>query len=404
MTSPLAVHHEFEQFGASTLPNELRGELRELTLPSASEDARRAIRSECPASPGVYGWISPDGRLVYIGKSKALRFRLVSYFAKQPADPKMGRIRRHASRLVWETVGDELLALLREQELIHRFRPDFNFQGQPHRRQPGFVAISNSAAPHAFAAKQFRISCQRAFGPIAGMKDLRQAVAVLNHYFRLRDCSDQIRFDFGQQGRLFADERRALCLRFELGSCPAPCAALCHKSEYQSGLQRAVDFLLGTNRSCLTDLKQRMEQAATRREFERAAILRDRLETLARLDRQLARLRKAEQTIHGILPIPFGKRKQLWLLFHRSRFAGYVVEPRTAQQQLNVIKRLTALKDQPPQLPQSSLDVHWQLILASWFRKSPTDLDRIVPFHTAIENGATNLQPLEKDRSLRSAS
>jgi len=103
------------------------------------------LHDQCPLTPGVYGWLDRNHQLCYVGKSKALRKRLLSYFAKTPADPKMGRIVRHSQRIVWEPVSHELLALIREQELINRWRPDFNKQGQPTRRQPAFLCVGDRA-------------------------------------------------------------------------------------------------------------------------------------------------------------------------------------------------------------------------------------------------------------------
>ncbi len=380
------VNREFHEFGASRLPIELRDPMRGMGIPTADVDARRAIRAECPTTPGVYGWISSEGHLIYIGKSKSLRHRLLSYFAKCPSDPKMGRIRRQAVRIVWEPVRDELLALLREQELICRFRPEFNTLGQPHRRLPGFVAISRSLAPHAMAVKKLDADCQIVFGPIAGMNDLRQAVTVLNHWFRLRDCADRTRFDYGDQKRLFADDRRALCLRHELGSCPGPCAALCGKSDYLAGLLRAIAFLHGRDRSCLAELERRMKAASNQCQFERAGLLRDRWQALVRLDRQLTRLRKSEASIHGILPIPTATGRSFWLILNRGQWVDQITEPRTVAQKAAARDRLMSHLQRTAPKPKSVFEIQAQLIIAAWFRKNSGDLNRILAFESLLES------------------
>ena len=92
----------------------------------------------------------------------------------------MGRIIRHSQRIVWEPVSHELLALIREQELIYRWRPDFNKQGQPTRRQPAFVCVGGGAAPRAFVARQITDRSDWSIGPIAGTGRLRSAVEALN--------------------------------------------------------------------------------------------------------------------------------------------------------------------------------------------------------------------------------
>ena len=105
------------------------------------------IRREVPCAPGVYGMVDRQGELIYVGQSKSLRNRLVSYFAGS-APCKAQRIIAHAQRLLWETAPDEFAALLRELELIRRRRPQFNVRGQPNRRRPPYLILGRgSTAP-----------------------------------------------------------------------------------------------------------------------------------------------------------------------------------------------------------------------------------------------------------------
>ena len=164
------------------------------------------LHDHCPLTPGVYGWLDSLGQICYVGKSKSLRKRLLSYFAKTPADKKAERIRQHSKRLVWEPVSGELLALIREQELIYRWRPDFNTQGQPTRRQPAFVCIGDGPAPNAIFTRRLNRKMTHVFGPIAGTGQLRAAVESLNQVFRLRDCPDKTQFEFNNQQQLFAPD------------------------------------------------------------------------------------------------------------------------------------------------------------------------------------------------------
>ena len=96
-------------------------------------ELRSHVRRDCPRCPGVYGMVDAAGQLMYIGKAKCLRARLLSYFRPQSRDPKAGRILAHTGTIVWEHAPSEFAALLRELELIRRWRPPFNVQGQPRR-------------------------------------------------------------------------------------------------------------------------------------------------------------------------------------------------------------------------------------------------------------------------------
>src|ERR1700712_1456509 len=100
---------------------------------------RAEVRLLAPNRPGVYGMLDKDEQLIYVGKAKNLRARLQSYFRKKGRPPKAGRIIAHAQNIMWEVVPGEFASLLRELELIRRWRPRYNVQGQPLRRRLAFV-------------------------------------------------------------------------------------------------------------------------------------------------------------------------------------------------------------------------------------------------------------------------
>lgn len=137
---------DFNGFGPSLLIQQTRGRIKRNILPLDRLEGRKMLRELCPLTPGVYGWLNADKQLLYVGKSKSLRTRLLTYFAKNPTERKMERIRQQSKYLIWEPISDELLALIREQELIFRWTPEFNSQGQPNRRLPAFLCVSDSHA------------------------------------------------------------------------------------------------------------------------------------------------------------------------------------------------------------------------------------------------------------------
>ncbi len=370
----------FEPFGPSLLADQTRGDPETHVLPVTREGGRQLIRALCPNSAGVYGWLNENGELIYVGKSKSLRSRLLSYFAKNPGDPKTTRIREQARAIVWEPIIDELLALLREQELIHRWRPDYNSQGQPTRRQPAYVCLSNSVAPHAFLARRLGSNYLHAFGPIAGSTDLAESISGLNYVFGLRDCPDKTKFEFGDQLRLFSDPCRAACLRFELGSCPGPCAALCTKRSYQERLDQTVKFLKYGDPQILDRLEQRMLAAGRDRSFERAAMLRNQWESLSRLSRQLGRLRLAEQSINGVLKVIANRGRGVWLVFRNSQLVDSIVQPRSRHQATTAFDQLKCASTMAMQPATEILNINLQLIVAAWFRKNPGRLAEMMAF------------------------
>jgi excinuclease ABC subunit C len=385
MTTLLSRPASFDGFGPSVLSRQTRGELTGHMIPHERLEARKLLRAECPPIPGVYGWLDSDRQLVYVGKSKALRSRLLTYFAKTPSDNKMLRIRQHSERLVWEPVSHELLALIREQELIHRWRPDFNKQGQPTRTQPAYLCISGGPAPNAFLARKTSPRSTRTFGPISGTNRLRQAIISLNQSFRLRDCPDKTRFEFNNQRTLFDDPATAKCIRYELGSCPAPCAGMCSARGYQENVQRAIDFLEGRDSSILLRLEHDMLEAARKQVFEVAAVLRDNLDHLTWLDRRLGSLRRAQTMLNGVVPIRTHLGRRCWLILRGGRLMMTAGRPDRASRAQQAEDRLKKIAQQTAELPTNLLEMQLQLIVISWFRKHPDQLAELMSFDTAIK-------------------
>src|SRR5690606_25603617 len=114
---------------------------------SGSSAALRAdVRRYVPRVPGVYGMLDTLGRLIYVGKSKCLRNRLLSYFLPNNEEDKAGRIVQSTCAIVWEYQPSDFAALLREQNLIRVFQPRYNVQGIPRRQQPIYVCLGHAPA------------------------------------------------------------------------------------------------------------------------------------------------------------------------------------------------------------------------------------------------------------------
>lgn len=379
-TSEILGRPEFNGFGPSLLIPQTRGRARRHTLPTDRIEGRKLLRENCPKTPGVYGWLNSDGHLIYVGKSKCLQMRLLSYFAKTPSDQKMERIRQQSRYLIWEPISEELLALIREQELIFRWTPEFNSQGQPNRRLPAFLCVSQSSAPHLFSTTRLTDRVSHAFGPITGTGRLSEAAVCCNYLFGLRDCPEKTKFEFSNQLQLFEEPGRAKCIRHELGSCPAPCAGQCSKSAYSDGVKNTLDFLEGRDRTIVKTIEKDMHIAAGQMQFERAAILRDRFKTVRWLDRQLHRLRDCKNRLNGVLPMEARRGRELWLILRGGRLIANVLRPQDQQQAIKIRDHLQKLANQTCDTPSNRLDIKMQLIVSSWFRKQKEWYDRVISF------------------------
>lgn len=361
------------------------------------------IRDRVPALPGVYGYLDERCRLLYVGKSKSLRHRLTSYQAANPPDPKMSRIVKNARSVMWESCSHELLALVREQELITRWQPSMNRMGQPLRRQPVFIKVDRGVAPGISVGRHATSDTHFCFGPIAGTKEVNQAVISIAYAFGLRDCPSKVPMHFRDQLELFPQLRAAQCLRYELNTCPGPCAAGCSKQEYAARVERTIRFLRGEDRTILGEMQTEMFAAAERRAYERATIHRNQFEELSWLDRRLETLRRARHDLHGLLPIKGFRGRTVWLVMQYGQLIEIIASSgrrEDADVHRHVASR--AASASPDQIPVTMHQVYVQMILHSWFRKHPQDLAQLVSFQACgIELPESSANSLHDNRSAK---
>ena len=378
---------KFEGFGPSILVRQMRGILSSLTLPSDRKQARKLIRENCPHTPGIYGWLDSNRQLAYVGKSKCLRKRLLSYLALNPTDAKVVRIRKHCESICWEPISHELLALLREQELIHRWRPEFNSMGQPTRMQPAYLCVGGAPAPNIRLARRLTGKFLHAFGPISGTNRLRGAIECLNHVFKLRDCPDKTKFEFQNQSFLFDDDpATAKCIRYELGTCPGPCAGMCGSGDYSDLVHQAVQFLNGGRPEVLQALESKMHAAAARQAFESAAIYRDSFNQLSWLDRRLSGLRMAQQQLNGVLEIDARRQRTAWMLLRGGKLVATVAKPDNPKRAIAAVEAIDNARKGNSALSTNLLEMMLQLIVVSWFRKNPDLKQQLITFDESLKH------------------
>lgn len=368
----------FAGFGACGLDE--AGEARPLTSVQGRRPGRlrQAVRRLCPRTSGVYGMIDRAGELIYVGKAKALRTRLLGYFRPNSRDEKAGKIIRETCRLVWEPVADEFAALLRELELIRRWRPRFNVQGQPRRQRRVYLCVGRRPAPYAFVATKPPGTAAACFGPVSGMRRAGEAARKLNDWYRLRDCPQKQTMVFADQRELFPVLHAPGCIRHDLGSCLAPCAAACTQPDYAFHVAAALDFLHGRDRTPLDQLTREMTQAAADLQFERAAVLRDRLDTLEWLWRQLDRLRDAVRQ-SGVYAVD-GAGGATWYLIRGGAVRAAIPAPADEVTREKAAMRLAEVfaADAPSSGPPRPDEVDGVLLVSSWFRRHRQERDRLL--------------------------
>lgn len=276
---------------------------------------RDYVRAEAHDRPGVYRMLGENGEVIYVGKSKHVRTRLLSYFRCVYPDEKGARILRDACHLEWEYTPSEFAALLLELRLIKRLRPRYNVAMKRDARHWSFIKLTRGAAPKLQVVRGSTGSADGGvyYGPFRGADQVGDAVRELSDALGLRDCANDVPMRFGDQHELFSGAalelvqiatRAPRCIRHEIKKCLGPCVGACTVDQYRERVALARAFLDGSNDGPLAGLRAEMEASAERLEFERAALLRDKVRRLELLQAQFDRLRFAVETLSFAYVVP----------------------------------------------------------------------------------------------------
>lgn len=347
-------------------------------LPAADLHAlHRRVKSLAEPRPGIYRMLDASGRVLYVGKAKQVRSRLLSYFHAKYPDDKGARILHSASDLSWEYVPSEFAAHLAELREIRKCRPPYNVQ-MNRRRVAVFVAVAAGAAPKLTSTATFSKEGARYYGPLPSQARTREAIRVLSDLFGLRDCADRMPMVFAEQGDLFATPRQAACARHELGLCAGPCAGLVTARDYRARVEAAVAFLEGRAIAPVDRVVSGMMAAADRGEFEAAARWRERFETLEWLLGATTRARAAVDLLSFVYRDPGSHGDDRAYLIRRGVVRACYPWPGTpieAEAFRGVVAAELRAAEAPPG-PLETGTIEEMLLVMSWFRRHPDALRR----------------------------
>jgi len=348
----------------------------------SDEDALRdSVRTECPQSAGVYGMFDDDGRWIYVGKSKRLRTRLLSYFRARTRASKERRILDRTTGIAWEKAPSEFGALVRELELIQRWRPPFNVLGQPTSRLSTYLCVGRPPAPYLYLSDRPGKDARHWFGPLPDTRRAADAARRINDYFGLRDCPKEVELEFADQGKLFPILRTPGCLRYELETCLGPCVAACTKEEYQRRVKRVNAYLSGDDASPIVELEKEIQSAVEALEFERAASLHLLLGELRWILQHLGRLRVAKGEYSFIYP-----HRGVWYLIRGGVVVEAILTPRDVAAAVKARSLMERVFKKAPETQSRSgiRDLDMLLLVSSWFRRNPEHLERTMSVAEAL--------------------
>ena len=349
-----------------------------LPLPAADLDGlRRRVSSVAEKRPGIYRMLDAAGRVLYVGKARQLRTRMLSYFHARYPDDKGARILHAASDLTWEYAASEFAAHLAELREIRKWRPPYNVQ-MNRSRTAMFVAVAEGPAPKLASTASPSRDQVRYYGPLPSRGRTSEAIRVLNDLLGLRDCADRMPIVFAEQGDLFELPRQAACARYEFGTCSGPCAGLVTQRDYQDRLGVAVAFLEGRGIAPVDRVVDGMMAAAERGEFEAATRWRERFEALEWLLGATTRARSAVELLTFVYRDPGSHGDDRAYLIRRGVVRACYPWPATPieiEAFRGVVAAELAREDvSAGPLPASVIEE--MLLLMSWFRRHPDALRR----------------------------
>jgi excinuclease ABC subunit C len=256
-------------------------------MSTTAKDEFEAIRKKIknfPAAPGLYFMKGPKNKVLYIGKAKNLRSRVASYFQlgsdlTLSRGPKIAEMLDKVKSVDFLETANEVDAVLNEARLIKDIHPPYNTDLADDKTFPYMEITTSENFPAVYITRKPRTN-SRLFGPFAGAKDLRAALVVLQKIFKFRTC----RLNISE-----TDSKRKFfrpCLLYSINQCTAPCAAKIDKPAYKKIITDLTRFLSSKRSKILQQLQKQMAEAAEKREYEKAALLRDRIRLIERLDRR----------------------------------------------------------------------------------------------------------------------
>jgi excinuclease ABC subunit C len=261
-------------------------EKTEITSPSAVDHPIPGIRdklSKVSSKPGVYLMKDAHGKVIYVGKAGCLKKRLASYFLRSGSsawqmDLKTQMLIRSISDVDTIITGSEKEALILESNLIKRYRPRYNVILKDDKRYPSLRLDIKNPYPNLTVVRKTEKNGGFYFGPFASSAAVRKTLQIIQKTFKLRKCKTK---DFNRRTRP--------CLNFQMALCLGPCCLDVDQKIYGDIVKEVILFLKGKTPDLIQKIKQEMISAADLQDYEKAAVLRDKLFALEKtLEKQVA--------------------------------------------------------------------------------------------------------------------
>ena len=225
--------------------------------------------TDFPELPGVYKFYNSENEIIYIGKAKNIKKRVKSYLNPRKGEGKrIAKLKssiKYIETIITKTESD---ALILEQGLISKKRPQFNIQFRDDKSYPAIHLSTSKDYPAIYVSRQ-KDPENTIFGPFANVGAMRLNVSLIRSLFKLRNCKD---INFKNRSRP--------CIEYQMNRCTAPCVGNISKEDYAFEVQNTINFLSGDTKNIILDLQEKMDSYSKKKDYERAAIYRDKVQSI----------------------------------------------------------------------------------------------------------------------------
>ena len=226
-----------------------------------------------PKLPGVYLFKNKNDKVIYIGKAKSLHHRVKSYFSPNINSVKIEALVSKISDIDVIVTDNEVEALILESNLIKQYKPRYNVNLKDDKSYP-YIVITNEDYPQVYPTRRIVMDGSKYFGPYTEVKTMKHALKVLRDVFKIRSCKYNLTEESIRKGKY------KVCLDYHIKKCDGPCEGLISKEDYNKMILEVEQVLKGNIDSLMESLKEEMIELSTQLKFEKAAEIRNKLESL----------------------------------------------------------------------------------------------------------------------------
>ncbi len=227
-----------------------------------------------PKKPGCYLFKDKNNKIIYIGKAKVLRNRVRSYFQDSRFEgPKIERLKTRIAYFETIVTDSETEALILEMNLIKEYKPRYNINLKDDKSYP-YIRVTKERFPRIFPTRTIIRDGSRYFGPYTDVRSMRNLLKSVKRIFPIRSCN----YDLTEA--VVAKKKYKLCLDYYIKKCDGPCEGLVGEEEYNSMVERIVNFINGKNNQVVRELQEKMWKLSGAQRYEEAARFREQVQSI----------------------------------------------------------------------------------------------------------------------------